>query len=179
MLNKKISHKMIPIGVFIILFVLILALLLFIQFNTFSELNASIENIKIAQDQAKEQLTVLYNTKNLIFSIEETLTYLEKIIPESPNESELIKHIYDSLVSPYGNITNVSFGQEQVQDNLIELPINITFYGRYADMLQLLNNLETGNRLIRIDNISILEGSAGFPHLRVEIKITSFYKNSD
>ncbi len=176
MFNIKINPKIFILVIAVILLFLLMGYVVMNQFNVLNEVKTDLENKKVQYIKSKNLLEKLYDTKDSVVSMEDKLIYINKLIPQNPNETQLLNDIYNLPPSFDGIISDIAFEKNVEKDLVNEQPVNFVFEGSYVDLIGLMDNLEQKERIIRIDKLRIREGSEGVPQIRAVVYVTAFYK---
>ncbi len=165
--------------VVIALTVLVIALsgvLIYFQYNTWTDLRAEIEDEKTALDAAHAQLDRRLEHQQKADEYEERLEYALSKIPAAPEEEELLHYIH-YLVGEYDlRAVEISFGDRyENEEGYMNMPVTINLEGRYDGIRRMFNHLYGGDRAIRIDNFDISRAGGNGNNLQVNISAYTFY----
>ena len=72
----------------------------------------------------------------------------------------------------------VRFQPRTVQESYVEMPLTITFEGRFRELLTLLEVLRIGDRIVNVDFVRVGQGQDGFPQIRVEMTGKAFSREA-
>ena len=108
--------------------------------------------------------------------LENAYDILAKQIPEEPSEDDLIVYIQNLSENSKNSIIEISFEDRKDKENLFEMPFVLSIYGKYSSLMELLNNVSNGERLIRINEIKIKEVGDNSGNLNTSIMASAFYK---
>lgn len=138
----------------------------------------SLEGIDIEKEliaKAEKNLEFLNNLQQNEAEMAKQLRVLDEAIPSTANEYETIYYIENALEFPTDELLNINFSSKVQRDDYGELPIKIDFSGYYHGLVAFLNNLQGGPKIVRINGIKISRGSEGFPQIKAEIDLSTFY----
>ena len=97
---------------------------------------------------------------------------LEQLIPAEAGEADLIISL-DRMARNAGiELTEVRFDERGHTDEYVEVPLQISFRGEFRSFLEIIQNLQEGNRAFRIENIN-LDGE------RLDLNLKAFYRDFD
>ena len=128
--------------------------------------------------KARKNLQVLNTLREHETFMVNQIKILNNAIPPVVDELSTILHIESALGFPESEIIDIRFESKISKDGYDELPVKVIYEGYYHGLTAFLNNLQHGSRIIRIDSVRISRGSAGFPHIKADINISTFYRNN-
>jgi Tfp pilus assembly protein PilO len=175
-LEKKKSQRTI---ISVVLGVAILACMIFLLYNqtsTLQEVRAQVEQEEIALQQEEARLLNLIALSKQASELEERKARAEALLPPLPKENTLITGMLDLGVTSKTDLLQVRFGERIPQQGYDEMPINLTFEGRYHGLLILLDNLQNWQRNVRIDEVKIGKGKDDYPWVKADLTAAAFYQ---
>ena len=155
-------------------FCIVLAALSVLNFMNIRELDEEIRLEAKALRGNNERLNFLRKLKELESDLEYTFEVLKKQIPSSPEDFNIIRQIEAYSSGNSSEFVKIQFGDYKNEADINSIPLTLTFTGRYSNLLKLINEIMSGERLYRIDSIRIerLENS----DIRADIEAFAFYK---
>jgi Tfp pilus assembly protein PilO len=171
--NSEPSKRYI-IYILAVLLVILSAVLLYIQYNSLTELKAEEEQEQLALDTAYVQLARLSNHRENAAEYEQRLEYALKMIPAAPGEEDLLRYIY-RLASDSGMLlSEIRYAGRSDTENFTIMALSLNLEGNYQDLRQFLRHLNSGERAIRVNTISISRTGAETGS-RVALTASAFY----
>jgi len=135
--------------------------------------NAAIDEQKaIAHAEARLQTLLQYQADESILL--DRMAKVERLMPSEAGEGLLVKEIQAVANSANTRFLTVRFDKHTQGDQYKEIPLQITFEGRYEGLLELLDGLRDRSRAIRVDELKIGEGSEELPQIKADIKAKAF-----
>ncbi|MEW6276901.1 MAG: type II secretion system protein GspM [Bacillota bacterium] len=165
----------------IILGVLALGCMLFLIFVQVNALRAAQdaaagEKAALARDQARlQQLSRLKEQAPLLRA---QLARAERLLPAAPAEAALLNDIKDAANKSGARVVQIRFENRAAKQGYVEMPLKVTFEGRYQGLLNLLAELRAGPRALRVDGVKIGKGEQELPSIKAEITASAFYKTA-
>ncbi|MGI6078974.1 MAG: type 4a pilus biogenesis protein PilO [Fastidiosipilaceae bacterium] len=150
--------------------------LLYSQTNALKEARSQVEQEETALRQEERRLLNLIKLSKQVPELEERKAHAEALIPPLPNENLLITGIQDLADKSKTDLLQVRFETRIPKKGYDEMPIKLTFEGRYHGLLILLDNLQNWNRNIRVNEVKIGKGSKEYPQIKAEITAAAFYR---
>ena len=176
--QKKIPKELVIIilaGV-LLLFAIIMTVL---QFNNLRALRTAVEDEEMAVMEARAVLNRRMEHRANAAEYEARIRVLEIMLPENPQEEEILRY-FDNLADEYDlNVEQINFGGrvENVEAGYVRMPLTITLGGRYHNLTNFLAHLYEGGRAVRVDDVNInLAATPEFPaNIRATISANAFY----
>ncbi|KUO50592.1 MAG: hypothetical protein APF76_08060 [Desulfitibacter sp. BRH_c19] len=174
-MEKKINLKKVSIG---ILGVAVLGFMLFSMYTQFMSLQL------VKEDISKEELLITKAEKNLkaLKSLKEQeelmlahVKLLDEAMPPSADEYGAILYIQEALQFPDSEVIDIRFSDRVSNGDYSEMPVKVGYEGYYHGLVTFLDNLQNGSRIVRIDGVKIARGSEGFPQIKADIDMSTFY----
>lgn len=103
-----------------------------------------------------------------------SLLIMNNLLPDQADESQIINQIQSMSNKLPVNFIEVQFGDWVVNNNINIMPFTLRFSGDYKELIELIGNISSGERLIRIDEISIAKSEE--VNLNADIKARAFYR---
>ena len=152
-----------------------LAFLLYVQIGALRTAwqNLSIEKTSLTQVQA--HLQVLLGAREQYDGLQELLIRFNRLVPAQPDESVLLDDLQIVANASSTDFNQIQFDNRVNQQGYVEMPIKLTFMGRYQELLNLVERLQNGPRVIRIDEIKLGKGNQDQLRLRADITASAFY----
>lgn len=175
-LEKKKSQRTIII---VVLGVAILACMIYLLYNqtaTLQEARDQVEQEEIALQREEANLLNLVALSKQAPELEERKAIAEALLPPLPKENTLLTGIQDLGDKSETDLLQVRFGERIPHQGYDEMPINLTFEGRYHGLLKLLDNLQNWQRNVRIDEVKIGKGKGDYPQVKADLTVAAFYQ---
>ena len=163
----------------IVLGVAIMACMLFLlynQTNALKEARAAAETEEKAYQSEQERLNNLIKLSKQAPALKERKARVEALIPPLPNENLLIIGIQGLADKSKTDLLQVRFEKRVAKQGYEEMPVKLTFEGRYHGLLILLDNMQNWNRALRLNEVKVSEGRDKLPQIKAEITATAFYQ---
>lgn len=171
------SKKAIVLGLVILVFILS-AVLLYVQYNVFRDLNAEVEEEEIALLAAQTRLTRLIEHRNNAAEYESRLAYAKSMIPDRPAEEDILRSIQRLAEDNNLRVVEIRFDGRNDMEDYTAMPLSIILEGSFQDIRQLLKQLYGGDRAVRVDNLSLNRVGEAGSSLRVAISANTFYNQN-
>ncbi|HHV35937.1 MAG TPA: type 4a pilus biogenesis protein PilO [Syntrophomonadaceae bacterium] len=175
-LEKKRSQQTI---ISVVLGAAILACMIFLlynQANALKEARFQVEQEESTLQKEEGRLLQLISLSKQAPELEERKARAEELIPAFPGESLLITGIQDLADKSKTDLLDVSFEKRVPKKGYDEMPIKLTFEGRYHGLLILLDNLQNWKRNVRVNEVKVSKGSEDLPQIKAEITAAAFYQ---
>lgn len=170
----------IPGNVVLIIGVAGLALLVFLLYMQIGALQAAWQEVATettSLNQVQLRLQGLLTAREQYSGLQELLHRYDSLMPAKPEEKALL-NILETTAEETGTIFNqIQFDGRITQQGYVEMPIKLSFTGRYQGLINLIDHLQNGPRDIRIDEIKLAKGSQDQHELKVDITASSFYSS--
>jgi len=139
------------------------------------ETSSEIDKIYVTIQQNKDRLSQLEALNSYQPELEDGYKKLIEQIPAIPDEQRVI-----ALLDQYSKENNVvllkfNFGEVTENDNLNELSLEVSFSGEYSSILKVLEKMENGERLFRINDIQLNGIENESKKIRADISAVVFY----
>jgi len=171
------ARKYIIIGITALAIILALVMI-FLQFSTFRDLQAEVEEEETALEEARAHLARLQEHRDRAAEYEERLAFAEKMIPPEPEEDRLLRYIH-RLAHEYDlRAREINFGSRAVEGNYTVMPFTLDIEGSFRDLGAFFNHLYNGDRAIRINDLDLSRGGGGGT-TTVSISANAFYSQGD
>lgn len=161
--------------VFAIIAALVLGYFIYRQVGIRADLHDEIEVEADRVSAAESRLDYLKDLAARSDEMEESLEIMAQLIPDHPLEPELIILLNDAAEAVDIGMLQVRFDERIEQEGYMEMPINLSFEGRYLQAIELLKSLAGSDRGIRIDDIRMGRGSEELPFLNILVRGSVFY----
>jgi len=157
--------------------ILLVLVTLVLQTNVISEKTKVIEAEKQELIIEKKKLSHLEDVKKNFAIYKERLTKLENAIPRNKLEEQLLASLYVTSQNTFVDLKNVRFLDAKVNSLVSQLPVGFNIESTYEELVDFLATLKDGDRLIKIDNISIKKSESYRRPLNVELNANAYYSN--
>ncbi|MEW5952884.1 MAG: type 4a pilus biogenesis protein PilO [Bacillota bacterium] len=158
--------------------VAVLALMLFLVYSQVMALKTARQAVADEQGAyaaARQRLQELILIKDNASVMEEKLRRYEHMLPNTPDENTLIDMLGNYGSASGTKLLSVRFGAREDRGEYTEMPVEIAYEGRYHDLLELLAQLQSGERALRIEAVKIGRGRDDLPRVRVDIDASAFF----
>jgi Tfp pilus assembly protein PilO len=172
------TKKQQQIVIAVLLGVVILSCMIFLlyhQINALKEARAEVEEEQITLQKEQNRLNYLIQLSKQADELEQRKKYLAELIPPLPDEDLLITGIQGLADQSNTDFLQVRFENRIAKEGYEEMPVILTFEGRYHGLLTLLDNMQTWNRVLRINEVRVSSGRDDLPQIQAEIKAAAFY----
>lgn len=150
-------------------------ILLYHQINALKEAREVVEQEQITLKKEQSRLNYLIQLSKQAEELEQRKKYLAELIPPLPDEDLLITGIQGLADQSNTDLLQVRFDNRIAKEGYEEMPVFLTFEGRYHGLLTLLDNMQTWNRALRINEVKVTKGRDDLPRIQAEIKAAAFY----
>ncbi len=156
--------------------IILLAVLLYLQYNALDDLRAEVEEEEAAVDAAQNHLNRLFSHRDRAAEYRERLAYAKSKIPYAAQEDQMIRYIH-SLADRHGlKAVEISFGERAEEEEFTTMPLSLTLEGSYTGIRRLLSDLRSGERAVRIDDLNFSGAGGNGTHLQVSLSASTFYR---
>jgi Tfp pilus assembly protein PilO len=176
--RRGLNLREVLIAVGIVILIGLMGLAVYSQYGKLQDARAAVAAEKQAIAAAQAKLAHLQALKANEVELRAQLAYMEKLIPSEPAEDQLLIYLQSAAKFAGIRLVQVRFQSRVVTEKYVEMPLTLTFEGRYTELLSLLNTLRNGSRLINVENVRIGQGTDLFPQIRVEITGRAFFLQS-
>ncbi|HHW28247.1 MAG TPA: type 4a pilus biogenesis protein PilO [Syntrophomonadaceae bacterium] len=173
------TKKQQQIVITVVLGIAILACMIFLlyhQINALKEAQAVVEEKQVILQKEQSRINYLIQLSKQAEQLEQRKKYLAELIPSLPNENLLITGIQGLADQSNTDFLQVRFNERIAQKGYEEMPVVLTFEGRYHGLLSLLDNMQSWNRALRINEVKVTRGRNDLPQIKAEITATAFYQ---
>lgn len=124
---------------------------------------------------AEAQLQSLIKARDQASVLKKRLDAFDRLIPAEPKESALINEIQGMADGDGVRFLQIRFEKRAPKQGYVEMPVKIAFQGRYHGLLALLDNLQNGDRAVRIDEVKVGKGKEELPQIKAEVTASAFF----
>lgn len=171
--SGNISTLYLMLGAVVILMIIVFAVFRIVHIN---ETVKSIDQ----EEQAYQDNTAKLNQLMLISKKEDefkqAISVMSNLIPDKANDFGIINQIQDLEKKLDTNFIKIEFADKVVNKNINVMPFDLSFKGQYLSLVQLIKDMSSGERLIRIDEVDISQGDSIANTVNVEIKARAFFR---
>jgi len=171
------SRKNLFIIIFALIAIIVGGVLIFFQVNNLRELNSQIEEEELALEQARALLAQRIGYRQKAPEYREFIRQFRVLIPEQPEEDSIFRYFGHLAVDYDLRLVNLNFGERDPNpdQNYISMPLAITMEGNYTSLIRFLNHLYSGQRAIRVDDVSISPTGETPANISISITAYAFY----
>jgi len=178
---NTLSGKKTQITLFLVLLgILILALtaLTVLSVIKITETSASIRNEEQILRENESTLAKMELLSIIENELKQSFERLYRMIPEQAHEDQLIAYINRLSEKAGLELLTVEFLEKVVNTDSKpnEMPMSLTFRGGYSQLITLLRSMSTGERLIRVDEVTIANEKADHKNMKINMKAHAFYR---
>lgn len=176
-MNKKMSFS--SSTVLMILSVIIGLIMIIMTITNIGHVNetkgdiTTVENEISSNEKRLASLMLLEEKKGVL---EKSKVYLANLIPRTPEEYNVIDYIQNLSRMNKTDFVQIQFEDRKQVNNLNEMPLKLSFEGRYISFIQFLGNLSDGERLIRIDEVTISKVDDTLGVIKADVTACAFFK---
>lgn len=166
------------LAIILAVIVLIVALvLIFIQFNNLRDLRLQVEEEQIALDESRAELIRRQKHRDNAPLYRERIALYTRMVPESPQEEEILRYFNDLSEEYNYRIVNINFGGRVTNEEqgYVRMPMTVNMEGRYQDLTGMLDHLRNSGRMVSVDNINISLTQETPANIRVVISASAFH----
>ena len=156
----------------------VLALMIFLLYIQVGALRVAWQNVsneKASLAQVQARLQDLLAAREQFDGLQELLLRFDRLVPAKPEESVLLGDLETAANAAGADFNQIHFDNLITQKGYVEMPLKLTFIGRYQELLNLMDRLQNGPRVIRIDEIKLDKGAQDSLRLRADITASAFY----
>ena len=175
MAEKKVDRQLLLTAVLGLAALVLAGVITYYQFGALKDVRAAVAEERLAVARVQAHLRDLEQTKEQAAQLEQRLKLLESMMPAAPDEDRLIAVMRDYADSSGMELQQVRFKERAAREGYHEMPVEITFEGRYNELLYLLSDLQAGQRALRIDELKVGKGRQELPELKADIIASAFY----
>jgi len=143
------------------------------NFINIKKVNEYIKFEYISLENNNERLDLLRQLKEVQPELEYTYSVLKKQIPSGPEDYKIIEQIEEYSSRSSADFIRIEFGDYTVESDINAIPYSLTLKGKYPDLINLLNEIKTGERLFRLDSFKIVKTEDS--KIRADIEGFAFY----
>lgn len=161
-----------------VLAILVGLAMIYLQAANLSSLKVTVEDEKLALAQAEALLAQrLEYQANAPFYREEAAR-LKRLIPEQPEEAELLRLINITAEEYDLRIHEIRFENRipNTESGYVTMPLVITVEGNYRMLIDLLDHLQWSGRAFRVDQVRIALAGSPQGNIRTVITANAFYR---
>lgn len=181
-ISLKSSNKKILVAAMAVLAALVGITLIYFQFDNLRALREEVNNEELALDQAIALLNQRLDHKRNAPVYEEKYEWLKILVPDNPEEEEILRY-FAYLSEEFDlDISEIRFGGRVTggEGGYNQMPLIINIEGRYRELVGMLDHLRQGNnRAIRIDNIDLTVLDANNGRLQIIFTANAFHRASE
>ncbi len=147
------------------------------QYTNLNEARESLEEEQERLSGLETQLAFLEEIQEREEEINAQLELFREFVPASPRKDDLVNTLYEATPDE-GELTAIRIDSVINNGSYNQIPFNITYTGRYGEVIELINDLHEDNRIFKVYNVTIYEGEEGFPTVNADISAESFFSDS-
>ncbi len=168
------KRKYLIIGLAALAFITGLALI-YLQYNALSSLRADLEQEELAVDTAQANLNRLLSHRDRAPEYEERLAYARGKFPRTAREDEVLRYMQRLLNENNLKAFDISFENRIEEDGYTVMPLALNLEGDYSGTMNFLAQLRSGNRAVRVEEITLRKAENG-PKLIISLSASTFYR---
>lgn len=153
--------------------------LIFSQLGSLRETKKAVSAEKLAIVNAERQLQLLQELREMGPAFTQRLAYVENLVPAQPAEGDIIAYLEKLAQRAGTRLVQLRFERRVAAGGYTEMPLLLTFEGRFHEVMDLLTALKTGRRAVRLDAVKLGQGRDELPNIRVDIAACAFYRQAN
>lgn len=152
--------------------------MIYIQATNLSQLQSAVEDEKLALARSETLLAQLREFEANAPLYREKTARLAQMIPEQPQEEEILRLInlaaseFDLRVHEVRFETRV----DDAESGFVQMPLAITIEGNYRGLIDILDHLQWSGRTFRVDQVRIALAGADQGGIRTVISASAFHR---
>lgn len=155
----------------------VMMLAVYAQWGMIRDARADIELERAALARVEAEVRAKQELQARLPALEARLAAGFRSLPVQPNESALLAEL-ERVGNQAGlRSLQVRFGARTAGAGYTEMPLTITFEGRYHGLLFFLDRLGAAGRAVRVNGVNINKAGTDPSEIRVEIRASTFYRN--
>ena len=152
-----------------------LIFLLYIQIGALRTAWQEVSTEKTSLAKVQSRLQDLLAAREQFDGLQELLNRFDRLVPDQPDESDLLGDLETAADAACTDFNQIRFNNRVTQKGYMEMPLELTFIGRYQELLNLVDRLQNGPRVIRIDEIKLSKSNQDQLRLKADITASAFY----
>lgn len=177
-MNGRKNTGKIVFAVVTVLILIIMSCLMVNSARSYITIQADIAHEKSALDQEQVRLDQLEKLSRQDKEITASIEASKKLIPAEPKEDELIKYLQDKAYGASTDFLQIMFEPRITGKQYVEMPVKISFKGKYTSLMDFLKLVHDGERAIRVDNVSVKTTSTDASEIIAELSASAFYMDN-
>ena len=161
-------------GIAVLIF---LVFILYIQVGALQSAWQDVATEKTSLAQVQLRLQDLLAAREQFNGLQELLNRFDRLVPAQPEESVLLGDLETAADAANTDFNQINFDNLVAQKGYVEMPLKLTFMGRYQELISLVDRLQNGPRVIRIDEIKLGKDVQDPLLLRADITASAFYSS--
>lgn len=174
MINKLTSNI-----ILLILSGIVAVLLILLSITKYNNINDTSLKIEQQTQKLQENRIRLARLKKLEVvrpQLEKALAFLKKQIPERPYEEQILQMLEQKSINNSSDFVLIQFLERVNSNSINEMPLQLTFGGRYKSLVNVLENMASGERLFRIEEIQMTKTDNKSDYIAATISAVAFSK---
>lgn len=161
---------------------------IFRGFQQYADSQVQVKAMQQAIHQQEKQLAELLAQPKTEQQMLDQLALLETLIPVSAEQDGIITGLSEAARIAGAALVSIQFTEDgrtdtpgtatQETNAYVSVPISCTFTGEYGSMLEVLNQLQFGNRLYRLDHLTLSRLDGSVQDLQMIVSGAYFYRNA-
>lgn len=172
--TKKNVSSVTVIFIFAGIIVILMGTLIGFKAARLSKLNHDIHQLEDTLQENLDKLMSLQYLASIQPGLEFAYETLNKQLPDEPMESEIIHHIQNIALENKSKLLDIYFSDRVASNELMMLPMKLTFSGSYTSLIKVIEELDHSERLFRIDEIKISKSNYSLSDINAEIIVAAF-----
>ena len=155
-----------------------LAFMVFILYIQVGSLRVAWQDVSTERTSLAQVQTLLQNllvSKEQYDGLRELLIRYDRLVPVRPDESVMLGDLETAADATGTDFNQIHFDNLVTKQGYLEMPFKLTFIGRYQELTGLVDHLQNGPRVIRIDEIKLGQGNQDSLRLKADITASAFY----
>lgn len=166
-------HVLVAASVVLSAFLILLSALKIAEFRSTTK---SLDKERLALEQNEQKLMEMMSLEKDRSKLENIVSVLKDKLPESPNEYQLMVQLRNVSLKHDAEFKTIKFEERINHNDMVEMPFSMTVSGKFTSIVELLDDISGGERLIRVDKIKIakLDGQNGT--IQADITASAYHR---
>lgn len=147
----------------------------FMQWNTLRDEKIRVEEAQQELDLAQSRLLAMMALEKNKDRLNADYDVVMGLLPSSPSEDGIIRDIQSGADLSGMHFVFIRFGERVKGEGYEEMPVSLSFEGKYHQVLHFLDYLQVYERAVRIDELRVDQSSSDAEKMMVSIVASAFY----
>jgi type IV pilus assembly protein PilO len=158
--------------------IVVFVFLIFLLYLQIGVLRSAWQDVSAEQSSLAHVQSVLQDrlaAKQQYEGLRELLNRFDRLVPAQPEENVLLADLERAADEAGADFNQINFDNRVNKSGYVEMPLKLTFTGRYQELLNLVDRLENGPRVMRIDEIKLAKDGQELLGLKADLTASAFY----